>query len=323
MMQEGWVAFDTNYNRELFWSYAQQSRFIESLLIGLRPPSLYFQEIERGRWHIIDGWQRCCAIYNFFVANQLTLTNMEYLCEYNDKKYQDLNFATRRNLRMLPITMVVVEKGSPESVVDILVKRLNLSIVPYNAQEMLNVFYRGPILDAIKDMSRNRAFLEATNCSISSKRNKDTEFISRFTSFYLLDYCFYEGDMVSFVSNGMKALANADVQIIKNDFEKSMTLAKIIWGDKAFRKLQPGDVKMKPINIALFEVISVLLSKLNNNEIERLTNRKELFVERLSKEFKQNKSFNLSFSKDSTSRSSVITRFTVTSEILKSIIGND
>ena len=80
MISAGWINFDTEYQRlRNLWTEVQQSRLIESILLGLRLPAFYFEEVSRRKWNIIDGLQRCCAIQNFCVNKTLRLSGLEFL----------------------------------------------------------------------------------------------------------------------------------------------------------------------------------------------------------------------------------------------------
>lgn len=50
------------YQRNLAWNTEQQSQFIESLLIGLPIPFMFFYQTQGGRMEIVDGSQRMCAM---------------------------------------------------------------------------------------------------------------------------------------------------------------------------------------------------------------------------------------------------------------------
>ena len=43
------------------WSYEQQSRLIESLMLKIPIPVFYFDASDEGRWVVIDGRQRLTA----------------------------------------------------------------------------------------------------------------------------------------------------------------------------------------------------------------------------------------------------------------------
>ena len=49
MLSYGWINLQTKYQREMnLWSPAQQSRLIESALLGLRLPAFYFEVVDTG-----------------------------------------------------------------------------------------------------------------------------------------------------------------------------------------------------------------------------------------------------------------------------------
>src|SRR6476661_5370475 len=50
--------FVPEYQRKLAWGSHQQSEFIESLLVGLPIPFLFFYQMPDGRMEIVDGSQR-------------------------------------------------------------------------------------------------------------------------------------------------------------------------------------------------------------------------------------------------------------------------
>ena len=67
-----------SYQRRFNWDYRRQSRFIESLLIGLPIPFLFFADLKSGQLEIVDGRQRLetCKV---FLSNELVLTGLERL----------------------------------------------------------------------------------------------------------------------------------------------------------------------------------------------------------------------------------------------------
>ena len=65
-----------DYQREFIWDFKHQSRFIESLFLGLPVPFLFSAEIkETGRLEIVDGSQRIRTLAAF-MNNELQLTSL-------------------------------------------------------------------------------------------------------------------------------------------------------------------------------------------------------------------------------------------------------
>ena len=137
MIQYHYIDFDTEYQREQnLWDDTQQSRLIESVLLGLRLPAFYFEEVSKKKWRIIDGLQRCCTIRNFYVDKTLRLQNMEFLTDFEGKTIDDFPFEIKRDIRMLPVTVNVLENGVPDDVKYILFKRLNTGGITLSTQEI-------------------------------------------------------------------------------------------------------------------------------------------------------------------------------------------
>lgn len=181
MITYNYIDFNTDYQREKdLWSDEQQSRLIESVLLGLRLPAFYFEEVSKKKWRIIDGLQRCCAIRNFCVKQSLTLENLEFLTKYDGRKFDDLHFEIKRDIRMLPVTVNVLESGTPDDVKYILFKRLNTGGIKLSPQEIRNAVYIGKAIDIVREMSEYPEFLKATQNKIPTLRKQSMDFISRF-----------------------------------------------------------------------------------------------------------------------------------------------
>ena len=64
---------------------------------------------------------------------------------------------------------------------------------------------------------------------------------------------------------------------MKENFDKAMRTSMSIFGDDAFRKRQNPTDRRKPINKALFEVLSVYFAKLSETQSQLLISKKGLF----------------------------------------------
>ena len=53
------------YQRQYIWNDSDKNRFIESILLGLPIPLMFFSDTEDGRCEIIDGAQRTQAMEEF------------------------------------------------------------------------------------------------------------------------------------------------------------------------------------------------------------------------------------------------------------------
>lgn len=297
-----WVNLNTEYQREMnLWTPTQQSRLIESVLLGLRLPAFYFEEVNTNHWNIIDGLQRCCAIKNFCVDKSLKLLNLEFLDKYNGKYFDDLQFETIRDIRMLPITVNVLERGVPDQVKYILFKRLNTGGIELTSQEIRNAMFIGRAIDTVRRMARqDEAFKQATDYRVPSFRHVDMDFVSRFVAFYRLGYNNYEPDLEHFINMGMSDLrdraTDIDIAKMESDFHKSMVLAYEIFGNRAFRKQINREESRRSINKAYFEVISSQFALLSEEQIIKLRANKDVLVDNLNTAMRESTPFWNSFS---------------------------
>ena len=329
MIQAGWINFGTDYQRsENLWSERQQSRFIESVLLGLRLPAFYFEEVvPKRRWNIIDGLQRCCSIRNFCVDGTLSLSCLEFLAEeFDGKKYEDFDFATKRDVRMLPITVNVLGKGVPDMVKYVLFKRLNTGGISLYPQEIRNAVYSGPAIDVIKVMAKSKEFCSVTLNTIETKRRTDMDFASRFAAFYVLGWENYEPDLERFINTAMEFLNAKSTQDERDklllDFRKAMSMSKTLFGKRAFRKMTSLKEKRRPINKAYFEAISVTLAKLDEKDRQTVLENNVLLEQNMMTAMRDSKTYWNSFSGGTGDPISVRLRFSWMEKIIKCTIEN-
>lgn len=325
MIAYGWIDFKTEYQREEdLWDSVKQSRLIESALLGLRLPAFYFEEVSKKNWKIIDGLQRCCAIRNYCVNESFALCDLEFL-NFNGLKYSELSFDLRRDIRMLPITVNVLSKGTPDKVKYILFKRLNTGGIELEPQEIRNAVFQGKAIELVKEMAHNDLFKKVTRYKIPTKRMLDQDFVTRFMAFYLLGYENYKPDLDNFMNTCLEKIKEGEISddtiaTMKEDFSKSMILAEKIFGDDAFRKRESKNDKRRPINKAYFEVIAVSFAHLSKINCDKLLANKDLFKGLLMDEMRNNKSYNNSFSGGTGRRESVRLRFAKFNEIIEKVL---
>lgn len=64
--EEGDLYITPEYQRVFRWTAFQQTRFIESVLLGIPVPSIFVAEDGDGKWEVVDGLQRLSSIFSFF-----------------------------------------------------------------------------------------------------------------------------------------------------------------------------------------------------------------------------------------------------------------
>ncbi len=328
------VNFKTAFQRKSdLWDKTQQSRLIESVLLRLPLPAFYFDEIieheediekRKTIWQVIDGLQRCSAFNHFIVEKSFSLENLEFLTQFNGKSYEDLPRELQRRISQTPITVYVVEKGTPEEVKFNIFKRINTGGLILTPQEIRHAMNQGIPADFVAELADLKEFKEATCHIIKTERMEDRDFITRYVSFYLQNYTSYQPDLDSFMNKGMgkiKLLTDIERVEMKSRFIKSMQTAIELFGDDAFRKRTNVYDRRKPINKALFEVQSVIYAKMSDSQLQLLVNKnkRSVFKHKFI-QLNNDEKFRYAISSGTGQKDSVIRRFSELKRIVEETI---
>jgi len=300
------------------WTVKQQSLLIESVLIRIPLPAFYFDAADNDRWQVIDGLQRLCAINNFAVRKDLKLTGLEYLKQFEDYTYDSLPAPFQRQIEETNIITYLLKSGTPEVKYNIF-KRINTGGVVLNPQEIRNALNQGIPTTFIAELASLDSFKQATK--LSEKRMTDKEFVTRFITFYLNKPTEYRPDLDTFMSNAMAELnkiSQAERNTVKSNFDAAMALAFSIFGKKAFRKIYDRqETKQYPINKALFEVWSVLFSKLSEQERFKLLTKKEDLFDDFLGIMNENEDFVGAISSQTDNKNKIILRFSTIEGLIR------
>jgi hypothetical protein len=64
------IEINPNFQRLFRWSREQQGSFIESLILEIPIPPIFFYEMQDGRWDLLDGLQRISTIIRFLTPGE-------------------------------------------------------------------------------------------------------------------------------------------------------------------------------------------------------------------------------------------------------------
>jgi uncharacterized protein with ParB-like and HNH nuclease domain len=64
-IKSGQLKIQPAYQRTFEWTIAQQSKFIESLILNLPVPPIYIAENDKAEWELLDGLQRISTFLHF------------------------------------------------------------------------------------------------------------------------------------------------------------------------------------------------------------------------------------------------------------------
>lgn len=282
------------------WDDEKQSRLIESLMIRIPLPTFYFDSADDDKLIVVDGLQRLYAIKRFMVLDKddekrLKLTNLEYLNEYEGRKFEELPPNMQRRIKTQTLTTYVIRPGTPDKVRTSIFTRINTGGLTLEPAEIKNSVYRGQAANLLKELAYSEEFKKATRNKIDSKRMLDCEFVNRFLAFYLLGIKQYSGNLEDYLNEVMIRLQKESKETIEKcriDFFKAMKYAACIFEEKAFRKINKNG-QYGRINKPLYDAITVNLAKLSIQECERLLRKKDKLLEQYIELLKDEKFVNI------------------------------
>lgn len=319
------IDMNTSFQRKAnLWNITKQSRLIESILVRFPLPAFYFDGSNDDMWLVVDGLQRLSSLNNYVNLEAFGLENLEFLTQFNGMKFSELPSSLQRRIEEFEITSYIIAAGTPKVLKFNVFKRINTGGLTLTTQEIRNALYQGTGTELVKKLADLRSFKIATSYTISEDRMLDQEFTTRFLAFYLFSVDLYSYDLDSFLNKAVDSINSvSDIEHIKkieNDFDKAMKAAISIFQKDAFRKRYSLNDKRKPINKALFEVWSVLLSKLDNSELNVLIENRDLVIQKFIELLNTDDYFNKAITSATGDKSRIRKRFAGIDNIIKSII---
>lgn len=200
--------FIPDYQRDIAWDEPRQSKFIESVLLGLPIPYIFVADIydpdnDLGRLEIVDGTQRIRTLARF-KENELKLQKLEKLDKLNNFTYADLPLARQRRFNRTTLRMIQLTEKADEEVRRDMFERINTGSVQLVDMEKRRGILQGPFLTLIEELSKEHKFRELCPFSeVSIRRREPEEFVLRFFA-YLNDYQNFKRRVNEFLNQYLK-----------------------------------------------------------------------------------------------------------------------
>ena len=304
------------------WKDDAKSRLIESLLIRIPLPAFYIDATDEDKWLVVDGLQRLSALKQFMSDKTLRLCGLEYLTNLEGKTYDEIERRYQRRIEETQVTVYLIEKGTPPEVKYNIFKRINTGGLPMTPQELRHALNPGKATKFLAQLATSNEFQQVTKLSnLRKMRMDDREFILGFLAFTLTSYKNSQSEKRNlFLSKALSKVNNMseqELQVIENNFTKAMIAAWQIFGKNAFRKISQHQTKMFPINKALFEVWSVNLSLLSDEQLNILKQHKEQLIEKFRKYVDSDREFLTSISQ---AAEKIEYRFRIIEQIIQEVL---
>lgn len=277
-INRGTIKLDPEYQRRHRWTDETSSRLIESLILNIPVPLVYFsQDIDvdsevgedEARYSVIDGQQRLTAIVNY-IGNKFVLTGLDVLKELEGAFYKDLPPFLIRRLEERTIKCLRIDSTVDEQVKYDIFERLNSGSVKLEAQELRNAVSRGPFNSLIKELACTDDFRSLVQIDINSpsdnskvKKMEDVELVLRYFALSNDNYYNLKKGFKQFLSDEMHKYNKLDddsLNEMKQRFITTMKTIRSLFGDCAFAKykLEEGAfVRMSKFNAAVYDSLAI------------------------------------------------------------------
>ena len=258
-----------DFQRQYVWDMAGASRLIESIILGLPIPAIFFAKTYDGKLSVIDGQQRLKTIQYFVNGifgetgkRKFKLLNTETKI-YDGKDFQSLSDEIQRHILNFTLTTTVITQRSPkkdDTSIYRIFERLNTGGKKLNPQEVrIAVAHNGFIINTLKKLTENPIWKELFPYPDRQKRFADQELILRFMALY----CFgaeYTAPMKPFLDISCKRFDNRDewpehkLDEVSSLFKKSIENIFESVGKNSF-------IQKKTFNNSFFEAMTLILAK--------------------------------------------------------------
>jgi len=263
-----------DFQREFVWSIKQSSLLIESFLLGLPVPPVFFYIDEENSNLVIDGQQRILSTVYFFNGyfggentkgrkQVFRLTGLNDQSPYFNRAYDDLNDSDRRKLDNSVLRAINIRQLSPtgeSTSMYHIFERLNTGGTPLKSQEIRNVVFRGEFVNILRELNRNENWRIILGSKNVNKHQTDVELVLRLFALYTR-LSEYEKPMKEFLNLSMKKNQSGDTKAVKEFSDIFIRASKLIvnkLGEKPFH------VRTRLSSSTLDAVMVNLMQNLNN-----------------------------------------------------------
>lgn len=186
------------YQRRFVWKESNKSLFIESVLLGLPIPFMFFAECDDGKLEIIDGAQRMQTLVAF-TNNEFKLTKLQKLTDLEGFGFSDLSEVQQRKYYNRTFRIIVLDAEVSNDIRQDLFYRINTTGKKANDSEVRRGSYPGAFTNFIEKCCENSLFKRLCPISVIKElRYERFELVLRFFA-YLNCYKEFDHDVSSFL----------------------------------------------------------------------------------------------------------------------------
>jgi hypothetical protein len=219
------------YQRQFVWSTERQSKFIESVMLGLPIPYIFIANLAKditeddGRAEIVDGSQRVRTLAAF-TGDRLELQQLEKLDRLNGFKFSDLELSRQRKFNRQPIRVIELSEKADEISRRDIFERINTGSDELRDMEKRKGIYTGPFYDFIKECAVRDDFVAICPVSRSKLRREEAEELVLRYFAYCDNYLDFKHDVSKFLNGYLKSNQNSFEKVrLKRQFTQMVKFA--------------------------------------------------------------------------------------------------
>lgn len=184
MYDDNEIIISPEYQRAFRWDINHQTKFIESIILGIPFPPIFVAEDEDNVWELVDGLQRISTVLSFFgklkdkKKNNLKLDEGSIVKELKGFTINTLPLKYKLLLKRAVCRVEIIRIDSEFDMKYELFKRLNTGGLTLTPQEIRNCVFRGDnnkFNGFINKLGSNKSFRKIVKISEPDKEKMQYE----------------------------------------------------------------------------------------------------------------------------------------------------
>jgi len=313
--------------RKYVWTRVEASRFIDSILLGLPVPSVFFAKEPDETMLIIDGYQRIMTVYDYVNGifsgdgKVFKLSNTENInSRWRGKAFAELEPEEKRRIRNTTIHAIIFEQKHPRNDTGMfqVFERINTGGRTLKNQEIRNCVYQGTFNDLLFELNKIQEWRSILGLEAEDSRMADLELILRFFAMNDLknreEIHLTQINLAKYLNQYMNSCGRIDdvkKEEMKRIFITMIVSCEKVYGKDAFKNLKKDSVEFtSKINPAIYDALSVATAyAIEKGLFDSSINYREKYIELL-----KNEDFSDAASKRTTNVENIVKRISLATE---------
>lgn len=279
LYKTGEIKIQPEFQRLYRWDITRQTRFIESLLLGLPIPPIFVYQDTNGIWELIDGLQRLSTIFEFMgiltdangkTLPPSTLEGTRFIPSLASRKWEPSSdtsqdgIGVNQQLQIKRARMrveILKQESDPQAKYE-LFQRLNTGGDNLSEQEIRNciaIMLNPDIHKMLIELSENTNFKETIQLTETAlEKQAHVELVLRLIAFRHIKYD-SKLDVHEYLDQALFSLAtdgNINLESETENFEKTFEVLNKAMADKTFKRFNGTDFGGKFL-MSVYEVVAL------------------------------------------------------------------